>query len=428
MVCRNVSAGVARGAAAGASVGGASLTRWSFLGRGALPQGMSLTRWTGGGVVDANGAYASVGVNAPRFDGVMGTGAARGLLVEENRTNSVRYSGNDGAVVGPVGSGGALPTNWSVAAANGLAVSVVGVGTERGLPYVDVRLVGTSTGTEAVLAMEDANGILAAASQSWTGSVHVRVSGGSRAHTTGYAVRLVRDGGTTLATGANGFDAVGSDVQARLVASVGSTPAGVSRIWPLLVVTTTASASVDVTLRVGGLQLERGATASSYIACTGASTTRAADVVTLDPTSWLNATEGTVAACGVAAGVASANGVLLNLSDGSTDNRMTLRGVGSGNIGRGSVVAGGVTQANMDFGSVWQAGVPLKMALSYGPNAFACCANGQPVQTDSSGSVPPMTQGGVGKIGSSDFWNGWLQWVAAAPVRVDAGALAALTE
>jgi len=45
------------------------------------------------------------------------------------------------------GTPGTLPTNWGVSAPAGLATSVVGLGTENGLPYVDLRINGTATGT-----------------------------------------------------------------------------------------------------------------------------------------------------------------------------------------------------------------------------------------------------------------------------------------
>jgi len=63
------------------------------------------------------------------------------LLLEPQRTNSIRNSTMVGAVAGNPGT---LPTNWNVSGAVGLTRTIVGVGTELGLQYVDFRFNGTA--------------------------------------------------------------------------------------------------------------------------------------------------------------------------------------------------------------------------------------------------------------------------------------------
>lgn len=81
-----------------------------------------------------------------------------------------------GAVVGVIGSGGAVPTNWTVLnndSSLGIGTQVVAIGTENGLPYIDFRVFGTATagaGGTAVLQFPYGSG----SPGYWTASVYVK--------------------------------------------------------------------------------------------------------------------------------------------------------------------------------------------------------------------------------------------------------------
>jgi len=84
-------------------------------------------------------------LNVPRLDysnadGTLST--CPRLLLEPQRTNSIRNSSMVGAVAG---SPGTLPTNWTRQNSSGLTQTVVGVGVENGLQYVDINLSGIAT-------------------------------------------------------------------------------------------------------------------------------------------------------------------------------------------------------------------------------------------------------------------------------------------
>lgn len=69
----------------------------------------------------------------------MGSGWTCG---RRGRTRSATPTGLGAAA----GTPGAMPINWSVAGLlNGITRSIVGTGTENGIPYVDIRFAGTAT-------------------------------------------------------------------------------------------------------------------------------------------------------------------------------------------------------------------------------------------------------------------------------------------
>jgi hypothetical protein len=70
---------------------------------------------------NSTGNRQTAATNEPRFDHDPITGECLGLLVEEQRTNSIRNNTMVGAVAGTPGT---LPTNWSATAAGGNITSI----------------------------------------------------------------------------------------------------------------------------------------------------------------------------------------------------------------------------------------------------------------------------------------------------------------
>ncbi|MBV9234961.1 MAG: hypothetical protein JOZ94_03930, partial [Xanthobacteraceae bacterium] len=70
----------------------------------------------------------------------------KGLLCEESRANTIRNNSCQGAVVGTPGT---LPTNWQVVA-HTITSSIVGVGNENGIDYVDIRLNGNTASIDHI--------------------------------------------------------------------------------------------------------------------------------------------------------------------------------------------------------------------------------------------------------------------------------------
>src|ERR1044072_2556096 len=74
---------------------------------------LTFTRALAAYAEDAGGVYTQFGSGAPRITN-------KGFLIEEARTNSIRNNSAQGATIGVVGSGGALPTNWNTQNVAGL--------------------------------------------------------------------------------------------------------------------------------------------------------------------------------------------------------------------------------------------------------------------------------------------------------------------
>lgn len=116
--------------------------RLDFVNNPHLDPRVTFTRTTGGGRFNANGQYEWLPANVPRIDYDPVTGECLGLLIEEQRTNLLTDSGFKTSVIGA-----AFPANWSLEGlAGGMTSEVVGVGSENGIDYVDLRIHGTAVG------------------------------------------------------------------------------------------------------------------------------------------------------------------------------------------------------------------------------------------------------------------------------------------
>lgn len=113
--------------------------------------------------------WVEYAADVPRFQG-----SAWRLLWEGQRTNSGLNPRCEGAVVGTVGSGGALPTGWGTAGTG--TVTVLATGAESGLSYVDLEISGST-----VFAIDFvASGVVAAdTTQVWGCSFFCKLIGGS---------------------------------------------------------------------------------------------------------------------------------------------------------------------------------------------------------------------------------------------------------
>ena len=142
-----------------------------------LPAGWAFNRASAGWSFNATGTLAQVAADVPRFDYNPATLACRGLLLDESRTNGIRNPRAEGAAAGTPGT---APTNWFTATGTGVVHSIVGTGTESGIPYCDVRFAGTASGTVNLsLNFETTTAIAAVSGQTWTGSGFVRLVAGS---------------------------------------------------------------------------------------------------------------------------------------------------------------------------------------------------------------------------------------------------------
>ena len=233
---------------------------------------------------DETGVLVSTPIDTLRVDHDGTTLTRRGVLLETSKTNSLRNGSGAGAVAGTPGT---VPTNWTFGtSSNGIQRSIVGTGTEDGLPYVDIRFAGTASPAATFYINTDSlTQIVAAAGQTWTSSMHLRTVAGTLA-----AVLTLSCSGRTAA-GADAVDegAVGVaattaalKTQRRSVARA-FTGGTVARVLQYLAVNIANGATVDFTLRVGAAQLEQGTTISTLIPTSTVIVNRAGDLLTLTP-------------------------------------------------------------------------------------------------------------------------------------------------
>lgn len=196
----------------------------------------------------------------------------KGRLVEPTATNYFRNAAMAGAVTG---SPGTVPTNWSMSAsAGGLTRTIVGTGTEDGLDYIDVRYQG-GAGNSFIIAPESA-GFAATAGQQYVATIYAKLVGGAVTNLTMNRRFLTTPSNST--TGSSSFTLSGT--ASKLVFSR-TIPTGDTAGRPQIL-SSSPTGAFDLTIRIYGVQVEDGLTATSPIRTTGAATvTRTADVVSV---------------------------------------------------------------------------------------------------------------------------------------------------
>ena len=326
--------------------------------------------------------------SAPRFHHNPTTGESLGLLVEEQRVNSIRNNTMVGAVAGTPGT---LPTNWANNSAAGVTFSVIGTGTENGITYVDLKAVAASAPAEISFRFEANTQATAASGQSWTASTYLKVQAGSLANITAVAqrVREFNSGGTQVQVTSQDL-AVDTTLR-RFETTRTLSEATTVSVNSLLAITCTAGAAIDITLRIGLPQLEQGAFATSVIPTTSATVTRAADVASITGSnfsSWYRQDEGTVFSdASVSYAIpATSFPLVASFNDGTSNNRIE-NGFLTAAVAGYEVTSVGSSQVGL-YPAVGSS--TRKLATAFQANNFAASVNGGSANTDASGTAPTV--------------------------------------
>jgi hypothetical protein len=226
----------------------------------------------------------SLAINAPAvIDQVVEGFLFRHYLVQNARTNQITRSDMTGATLGVVGAA-SLPTGWSVSAdvVNWTpATEIVGLGTENGLPYMDVRVTGTAAGAgnRWDLNTPIPGSDVAAVGEVWTSSWYSRrLAGGS--NISSYNV-TIHEHTTAGAYNGEGFGVATVDGTLRRSKCTRTLLfATTTKVRTVYRFFTTAAGPIDVTLRVMCPMIEKASFPSSPILTGAAAVTRALDAVT----------------------------------------------------------------------------------------------------------------------------------------------------
>jgi hypothetical protein len=351
---------------------------------------ITFTRASNATFFDANGALQTAANDTPRFDHDPATGASRGLLIEESRTNSIRNSQADGATVGVIGSGGVVPTNWIMSTPDGIAREVVATGTINGMNYVDLRWNGTRSGGSigSIQLVPDALAqIVASSGQTWTGNMRIAVVAGSLVGTTNPILSIQeRTSGGTFLLGTSTSYTASSNLN-QITATRTLTDATTARVSTAFAATVANGSTVDITLRIAAPQLEQGAFPTSYIPTTTAAATRAADVATVSPvSSFYSPTESTmVAEFEVRGALPSARYV--QFDDETNSNRIVL-GLTSGGSVQNFTTVEGSTSLSSSIADTLVADTIYKIGAAFSANDAISARNGTVAGPDPTGSVP----------------------------------------
>ncbi len=205
------------------------------------------------------------------------------VVLADTFAKNLAFNGQaTGAVAGIAGSGGALPTGWG-RTASGTTFSVVGVGTdENGIGYVEVRFQGTPTATTVEVRFSDNTNAPAILGQTFTASAHVAMVGGSLTNISSANMRIAErtSAGTQLTSGGSSFTPTSTFTRYSYTRTTNQ--ATVAFVVGLIRLNVTIGAAIDVTLRIGGVQLEDAPTAGQYVGTTGSAQATALSSMTVD--------------------------------------------------------------------------------------------------------------------------------------------------
>jgi hypothetical protein len=363
-----VIAGVAGGVKAG--------TLYSIIG-----PDLDVTRGTVKNRVNRAGVLSEVASGVPATD--FAGGVLRGTTVEPSAVNQIRNNTMQGAVVGVVGSGGALPTNWAIINVRGLAVEVVSIGSEIGVDYIDIRLNGTATSTgNAEIRLEGLSQIAASSGQTWNFSSYVKNIANVDASA---FLGLVQRTNTTIFVTRTIVDNINTGALSRFNVSGSISDGTVAFVVPQVGATVNNGQSYDFTIRIGLPQMELGSVATSVIKTTGSAQPRNADVITKTGLgSVLPQTEGWVYAEVDYTNGGAVKRYLTISSENNSNNLVDVIFNASNALvcrtRQNSFNVGEITTGSLAFGR-------YKILYRFANNHFAMYANGQKIGEILSGSV-----------------------------------------
>lgn len=191
------------------------------------------------------------------------------MLVSISRKfqNSVRNPRSEGSTPGTPGT---APTNWSVTNTSGLTTSIVGTGTENGVPYLDFGLSGISGAGGGIVAvvMEAPTFIAALLGQMWVSSFYCKLQAGTLTGFTNIlnAMQENDSGGASLAFHSLAITPPGTtlDLDRSQIAFALNQPT-VAFVRNQVRCTIPALTTITATLRIGAPQMELASSAGPMV-------------------------------------------------------------------------------------------------------------------------------------------------------------------
>ena len=348
---------------------------------------ITFTRASGGTFLGSDGLLQTAANNIPRIE-YDATGAVKGLLIEQARTNLVTYS-NDFTT-----------SSWTRYRVS-IASNVSGVTAPDGSETVDKMIPNSANHEHRVW-----DGVSSTAVGE-TYSVYAKSAGYDyvwlgyyEGAVYGYAVVNLTNGVVTASNTANYSVEASTNGFYRI--SVTKTASGTNPRYISISPSPTASPTLNSNnaplytgdgtsgIYVWGAQIEAGAFHSSYIPTTGTAATRAVDVAQI-PTSAFgyNNDKGTVVCEFDSAKLNGSTVFTLDLDGAGIENGITTIVYPANRISYQAVTVGAV-QANLNFDAYATASQVSKVATVYAKDDFAAVLNGGAVATDTAASIPTV--------------------------------------
>ena len=405
---------------AGQAAGGSASLDLSFLAPGALPAGLTFTRASTGTYFDSSGTMQTAAINAPRWDYDPVTHALRGVLIEEQRTNTL----------------------WPSLIPGGAAWAAIGATTVTANAVIAPDGTTTAGLVAANTTASDVRGVINAIAPGTNGttvtlSAFVKTTSGANCYfqvNAGGAATAYFD--LTAGTGVVGAD-LGAGITNKSVTispypngwyrvSYTLTPSATGGISFYIGPCTTVSTSGDNRQSVGvvgqgiyiwGAQVEQGAFPTSYIPTTSAAVTRAADVATMPTSTWFNAVASSLAADFIVA--QSPNPSFVNsrsptgLGAGTDTNVIRLWGqLSNSSVAAISTAIAGVNTNSASLGNT-TANAVMKLAGAWNGTTAVGSLNGAAAVSQSIGMPAGLNTLTIGDTspGSTNYINGWVRRV-----------------
>ena len=377
---------------------------------------ITFTRASSATFTGSNGLIQSATTNTPRFDYDPVTLAAKGLLIEEQRTNLLLYSSDFGNAVWTKANITVTPNSTTAPDGTTSATTFAATTTSSAISYQDA--IATSTTLVYTIYVKqntgptDANTFAVYNNTTVTNLSILTVN-----YSTGVVTHSLGSGATTTNVG-NGWWRLSVPI------SSGVTVGNSVRIYPCFIGNAeTAGESAFI----WGAQLEAGAFATSYIPTVASQVTRSADVASVNTLSpWYNATEGTLYVEATPYGVLPDTRIA-TLDDGTSLNRHLIWGTLGSSSTRYEVITGGVTQVGLTVNGTFVANTTTKAAAAYKVNDFAFSVNGGAALTDTVGTLPSVTALRIGGSAGAPLFNGSIRRITYYPRRLSNAELQAIT-
>ena len=337
-------------------------------------------------------ATTSAAYYGPRLDYNPATLAARGLLIEEARTNLALQSAM-GTALGSWGGNASIRTLSTATAPDGTvtAINVVTTG-NSGLNIAQV--------------------ITTVVGQIYTSSMWLKGTLGQQI----YFLADASVAGQELITFTGSWQRVTKTFTAT----------STSAYFGCELFNRSGGAGLpNVTFDCWGAQYELGSFATSYIPTAASSVARSADTASMTGTnfsSWYNATAGAFL---VQFDTPASGTRIISAADDNTANN-NIQMLTSGTDPTFLVTTSGTAQASIDAGTV-AANTVYKFAGTYSANDFAACISGGTVGTDTSGTIPTVDRLRIGAGQAGNTLCGHVALLNYYPARLTDATLQSLT-